>query len=202
MPKKKNEEPIGEVLGSRPAGFSGELLAADNVPALGTVVRATGDPGIFGVISSLETDTVLPGRSPVRYGLPPDELLKRHPELGELITTRFEATVVGYQSGDSVAIGSPGKPVPLYTPVYRADVGDVIALGDDRRVVRLLVASDAGADDGFLLAAVVNLADARSERAGFLEDTCRELSRLLAGDYLRLEYLLSSLDERYGDGKL
>jgi hypothetical protein len=200
MPKK-NSEPIGEVLGSRPAGFSGELLAADDVPALGTVVRAAANPDIFAVISSLETDTVLPGRSPARYGLPPDELLRQHPELGELITTRFEVTVVGYRSGDSVATGSPGKPVPLYTPVYPADAGDVIALGDDRRVIRLLAASEAGADDGFLLAAVISLADARSERAGFLEAACRELSRLLAGDYLRLEYLLSALSEYYESGK-
>ena len=201
MPKKKSEEPIGEVLGSRPAEFSGELLAADNVPALGTVVRAAGAPDVLGVISSLETDTVLPGRSPARYGLQPDELLKQHPELGELITTRFEATVVGYRSGDSVVIGSPGKPVPLYTPVYRADAGDVIPLGDDIRVVRLLASSDAGADDGFILAALVNLADARSERTGFLEGVCRELSRLLAGDYLRLEYLLSALSDYYESGK-
>jgi hypothetical protein len=200
MPKQSGE-PIGEVLGSRPAGFSGELLADDNVPALGTVVRAVAKPDIFAVISSLETDTVLPGRSPARYGLPPDELLKRHPELGELITTRFEAIVVGYRSDDTVAIGSPGKPVPLYTPVYRADAGDVIALGDDRRVVRLLAASDVGADDGFLLAAVVSLAESRSERAGFLEDACRELSRLLAGDYLRLEYLLNALSEYYENRK-
>jgi hypothetical protein len=200
MPKKSGE-PIGEVLGSRPAWYSGELLAADDVPVLGTVVRAAAKPDIFAVISSLETDTVLPGRSPARYGLPPDELLKRHPELGELITTRFEATVVGYRSGDSVAIGSPGKPVPLYTPVYRADAGDVIALGDDRRVVRLLAASDVGADDGFLLAAVVSLAESRSERAGFLEDACREFSRLLAGDYLRLEYLLNALSEYYENRK-
>lgn len=201
MPKKKSEEPIGEVLGSRPAGFSGELLAADNVPALGTVVRAAGDPEVLGVISSLETDTVLPGRSPARYGLPPDELLEQHPELGELITTRFEATVVGYRSGDSVVIGSPGKPVPLYTQVYPADAGDIIALGEDRRIVRLLAASEAGAEDGFILAALVNLADARSERTGFLEGVCRELSRLLAGDYLRLEYLLSALSEYHENGK-
>jgi hypothetical protein len=201
MPKKKGNEPIGEVLGSRPAGFSGELMAADNVPALGTVVRAAADPDVLGVISSLETDTVLPGRSPARYGLTPDELLKQHPELGELLTTRFEAMVVGYRSGDSVVIGSPGKPVPLYTPVYPADAGDVIALGDDRRVVRLLAASDAGAADAFILAALVNLADARSERTGFLEGVCRELSRLLAGDYLRLEYILGSLEEYYGRGK-
>ncbi|UCE26453.1 MAG: hypothetical protein JSW52_08870 [Candidatus Coatesbacteria bacterium] len=201
MPKKKSDEPIGEVLGSRADAFSGELLTVDDVPSVGTVVRAAGDPDVFGVISSLETDTALPGRSPARYGLPPDELLRQHPELAELITTRFEAPAVGRRSGDAVVVGSPGKPVPLYTPVYRADAGDVIALGDDRRVVRLLAASDAGADDGFLLAAVVNLADARSERAGFLEDVCRELSRLLAGDYLRLEYILGSLDEYYGRDK-
>jgi hypothetical protein len=202
MPKKKTERnPIGEVLGSRPGFFSGELLAADDVPGLGSVVRADAGADVFGVISSLETDTVLPGRTPARYGLPADELMRKHPELSELITTRFGASVVGYRSGDSVVVGVPGKPVPLYTQVYAADPGDVIALGDDRRVVRLLAASDAGADDGFLLAALVNLADARSERAGFLEGVCRELSRLLAGDYLRLEYLLDSLNRYYERGR-
>jgi hypothetical protein len=201
MPKK-NDEPIGEVLGSQPDAFSGELLAVDNVPMLGTIVRAAATPEVFGVISSLETDTALPGRSPARYGLPPDELARRHPELAELITMKFAATVIGYRSSDSVTVGSPGKPVPLYTPVYTADAGDIIALGDDKRIVRLLVSSQAGTDDGFLLAALVNLTEARSERTGFLEDVCRELSRLLAGDYLRLEYVLNSLNEYYETGGL
>lgn len=198
---RTSERPVGEVLGSGPGVFTGELLESGNVPALGTVVRAAAETDVFGVVSNLETDTVFPGRTPTRYGLPPDELVKRHPELSELITTKFAATVVGYRSGDSVVVGSPGKPVGLYTPVYTADPGDVIALGDDRRIVRFLVSSDAGADDGFLLAALLNLTDARSERAGFLEDVCRELSRLLAADYLRLEYLLDSLSRFHERGR-
>jgi hypothetical protein len=199
--KKTGEKSVGEVLGSSVGVFTGELLEVGNVPALGTVVRAAAETDVFGVISNLETDTVFPGRTPTRYGLPPDELVRRHPELAELITTKFAATVVGYRSGDSVAVGSPGKPVGLYTPVYIAGPGDVIALGDDRRIVRFLVSSDAGDDDGFLLAALVNLAGARSERAGFLEDACRELSRLLSADYLRLEYLLDSLSLYYERGQ-
>ncbi len=192
------EKPIGEVLASSAVNFSGECLDPGQIPAIGVVVTAAAaDREIFGVVSSLETDSALPGRSPTRYGLPADELVRRHPELSELITTKFRATVIGYRSADEVVTGTPGRPVPLYTAVRVAEPGDVVALGNDVGLVRLLITSDAGADDGFLLAALSNLAEARGDRTGFLENTCRELSRLLVQDYLRLEYLLSSLNRYY-----
>lgn len=198
MPGKKDrEKPVGEVLASTASRFSGEFTDPLDFPGLGTVVCAGAAPVVFGVLSSVETGSLLPARAFARYGLSAEELKVRHPEIDELITARFGATVLGARAGDRISAGTPGRPVALFSPVYLASSGEAIALGNEPGITRVLLASEAGRDDGFILAALSFLAAAREDRAPFLESVSRELSRALVQDYPRLEHLLEGLGRYY-----
>ncbi|MCP4230801.1 MAG: hypothetical protein GY771_11755 [bacterium] len=185
---------FAEILASSVHRVSGECYALEDLPTYGQPVVAEADPLILALISELRIGSALPGRSLGRRGLDPDELMQQHPEMGELISTEFEAVVIGELPGGVVSLRSPPRPVPLYTRIRPATNAEMVSLTlAENLTVRLLRAS--GSDDSFLIAAITHLADTVEDKEGFVADTARYLAAQFTEDFPRLEYIIKELKD-------
>ncbi|MBI2298675.1 MAG: hypothetical protein HYU66_06940 [Armatimonadetes bacterium] len=183
--------PVGEILLSSTTRFTAQCADPDAAPALGSFVVVDSPPGsAVAVVAEVRAASADPNRRPFAYGLDPDELYRQQPQLRDLLTTEFDALLIGHDQGGGWRQLLPPQPPRLHHLVYAAPPDVVRAVAEGGDWLRTLAAAEA-ADDVLAAAVRASLAalDPGSVRETLIA-TGRTLARLLGDDYDRLQALL------------
>lgn len=181
---------LGELVASGTTRFTAQCPDEDSAPDFGSFVLVDAPPGqALGVVCDVRAASLDAHRRPVAFGLSQEELFRQQPQLLELLSTEFDALLIGYRApdGDWRQL-LPPRPPRLHHFVYSADEHAVAAVTRDGDYLRTLLAADAG--DDLLAAAVRASAPAHTEDPAWLVRTGRALARLVGDDYERLQVLL------------
>ncbi|MBI5830834.1 MAG: hypothetical protein HZB16_00800 [Armatimonadetes bacterium] len=181
---------VGEVVLSSTTRLTAQCPDDDATPALGSFVTVDYGPGrAVAVVAEVRSGSLDPGRRPVAFGLSEEELFRQQPQLRELLSTEFEAILVGWSEGDGPARQLlPPRPPRLHRFVSPAEPDDVRTVTEGGDWLRTLLAAEASDD---LLAAAVraSLATRPDDHTARLH-AGRALARLVGDDYERLQVLL------------
>ena len=180
---------VGEVIASTTSQFTAQCPADTEPPALGSFVAVDLPSGQgLAVVSEVRCASADPNRRAMGYGLQPDELYRQQPQLRELLTTEFDACLVGYAAAGIWRQWLPPRPPRLHSFVVPAEGDAVQAVTASGDWLRTLVAAELGDD---LLAAAVRAAMASGDGSPeTLVEVGRALARLFGDDYDRLRALL------------
>lgn len=178
---------IGEVVQSGSFAFVVECYELEKAPPLGSLVMVRGGGlEVYGVVASAATAPREPGRVPIALGAGEGEdLYRRHPQLPQLLCTRFDAIVAGHRQGENLRYHLPPSPPRLHSPVYPCSPEQQRQFAGSPDFLDLLLAAPiAEGREEVIAACLRHLAGSLPPPADgeFLVAIGKELTRRLAGD--------------------
>ena len=186
---------IGEVVEASSTGFSAECYTLYGSPPLGALVRV-GDPAVYGVVYSVSTAALDPGRRVAARGAgEPDEasVYRNNPQIARLLATHLQALVVGHDRAGAIAQRLPAAPPHIHAFVYCCDDGDVRAFTEQLDYLHLLATANVPAIDEVIAASIRLAAEGRTDADDFRQRAARALAGELASDVTRLNAILRSI---------
>ncbi len=190
---------IGEVVEASSTGFTAECYALYGAPPLGALVRV-GDPAVYGVVYSVTTAALDPGRRVSARGADePDEasVYRNNPQIARLLATHLQALVVGHGRGHeragAVVHRLPAAPPRIHAFVRCCDDAEVRAFTEDLGFLHLLTTANVPAIDEVIAASVRLACEARPDADAFRERAARALAEELSGDVPRLNAILRGI---------
>lgn len=155
-------------------------------------------PGaVFAVVYHAETGALEPGRPVAALGLEEEALLREHPQLYELLVSRFSAALLGHVAGDGAwRPYLPPRPPRPHARVWMATDDEVRMATGRLDFLRALLLSErvpaAVADE--LVIALLRRAWRAHGDPGFPLRAGRALAQLLPADYERLRALVAGIE--------
>ena len=189
---------VAEVIEASSAEFVAQCYKLDQAPPLGSLVK-TKDKlwEIYGIVYNIETRSLEPGRRVVARGEDmetEDEIFRANPQLTKLLSTDFNALVVGHCQGDSIYHYLPPKPAPIHSFVYTCQLEEVEAFTQSLDFLGLLVDARLSISVDEVVAACLRYASqAYPDSQDFLMKAGKELACLLSSDTKRLNSVLKRL---------
>ena len=186
---------VGEVTAADSVSFAAQCYGLYNAPPLGALTRA-GEPPIYGVVQRVRTEPLDPSRPVLARGQAAEsvaEVYRENPQLERLLTTRFDALIVGYAEGGREWQGLPPHPPPLHSFVYRCGPAEVARFTANLDFLRLLLNSGPPLAEEVTAACLRLAAAAAPDPAAFTRRAGRALAAELAGDAARLSALMRRL---------
>lgn len=183
---------VGEVTAADSVSFAAQCYALYGTPPLGALTRA-GDPPIYGVVQRVRTEPLDPARPVLARGQAAEsaaEVYRKNPQLERLLTTRFDALIVGYGEGGRERQGLPPLPPPLHSFVYPCGPGEVARFTASLDFLRLLLNSGPPLAEEVTAACLRRAAAAAADPAAFLLRAGRALAAELPGDAARLAVIM------------
>ena len=166
-----------------------DLYAA---PPLGSLLQV-GDPLVFAVVQTIRTEPLDPGRPVLARGQAAgslEDIYRDNPQLQRLLTTRFDALVVGHNIGGEILQLLPPAPPPIHAFVEACLPGLVQSFTDNLDFLRFLVNSGPPMADEVVVACLREAANCRHDRDDFVKRAGRALTGELGGDSQRLSSIL------------
>ena len=186
---------FGEVIQADSQLLAAECHALYGAPAFGSFVRAVCAGSArdhYGVVTAVSTGAFDGNRLVQAHKLPPGELEERKPHLPSLLRTQFEARLVGYGEQGACVAGTPPTPPRLHCWVYAAADDEVRRVTESGLFLRTLVfAPEVPLED--LLVCAITSAQAAWNGSAPVVQWGKYLARLLRGQYVTLESVLSRL---------
>ena len=186
---------IGEVVEASSTGFTAECYTLYGAPPLGALVRV-GDPAVYGVVYSVTTAALDPGRRVSARGAgEPDEasVYRNNPQIARLLATHLQALVVGHDRSGAVMQRLPAAPPRIHAFVYCCGGVDVRAFTEGLDYLHLLTTSATPAIDEVIAANIRLTAESRPDPAEFRLRAGKALAAELAADVARLNAILRSI---------
>ena len=193
MSNAPQDSRIGEVVEASSTGFTAECYTLYGAPPLGALVRV-GDPAVYGVVFSVTTAALDPGRRVAARGAgEPDEasVYRNNPQIARLLATHLQALVVGHERAGDIAQRLPAAPPHIHAFVYCCDDDDVRAFTEQLDYLHLLATASVPAIDEVIAANVRLAAEGRAD--DFRSRAARALAGELASDVTRLNAILRSI---------
>lgn len=189
---------VGEVVESASDGFTAQCYRVEAAPPLGALVRTAAAPGspapdIYGVVSRVVTEPLDAARPVLARGElagSEAEVLRDHPQLERLLTSRFQTVIVGFSDGTAARQFLPPAPPRVHSFIYQCSPAEIAAFTAGLDLLRLLLHSGAGAGDEVTAAFLRQASAARPEPAAFAAQAGRALALELAADAARLSAIL------------
>ena len=189
------EARIGEVVEAGSTEFAAECYTLYGAPPLGSLVRV-GDPAVYGVVYSVTTAALDPGRRVAARGAgEPDEasVYRNNPQIARLLATHFQALVVGHDRAGSLVQRLPAAPPRIHAFVYCCDDADVHAFTEQLDYLHLLTTANVPAIDEVIAASVRLAAEGRPDADGFRQRAANALATELSSDVTRLNAILRGI---------
>ena len=183
---------VGEVIQASSTVFAAQCYQLYHSPPLGALVRA-GSPGVYGVVYLVSTLPLEPSRPVLARGegaATEEEVYQNNPQIARLLTSRFEALIVGHQSNEDCLQFLPPLPPRVHSFVYPCPPSEVVEFASRLDFLTLVVTSGVAGADEVVGACLRQLAAAHPDRRGFLLRAGRALAAELAGDVARLNTIL------------
>ena len=97
---------IGEVIGSSNTEFIAESSLLHNSPPFGSFIKVKARETIYAVVFNAYTHSLEPNRLAIAYHRSEQELRDEQPQIFELLKTKFEAVIIGYECEGAMRLSS------------------------------------------------------------------------------------------------
>ena len=189
---------VGEVVESASDGFTAQCYRVEAAPPLGALVRTAAAPGppapdIYGVVSRVVTEPLDAARPVLARGeraATEEEVLRDHPQLERLLTSRFQAVIVGFGDRAAACQFLPPAPPRVHSFIYQCSPPEIAAFTAGLDLLRLLLHTGEGSGDEVTAAFLRQAAAASPQPAEFAARAGRVLAMELAADAARLTAIL------------
>lgn len=183
----------GRVIEAAVDRFVAECFARESAPPLGELVAIEDLPEpVYAVVSAVTTEGIDPTRRVTARGEPEhdrERVLADNPHVPALLTTTFEAVVVGHAQDGQLRQYLPAAPAPILARVRACSEAESAAFTQSFDFLRLLLGAGPLADD-VIAAALRGVARHYEERRAFLVRAGKALAPLLANEPTRLQAIL------------
>ena len=109
------DDEIGEVIGSSNTEFIAESLLLHSSPPFGAFIKVQSRETIYGAVFNAYTHSLEPNRLAIAYHRSEQELRDEQPQIFELLKTKFEAVIIGYEAEGAVRYHLPPQPPRIHT---------------------------------------------------------------------------------------
>ena len=186
---------IGEVIEATSTSFVAQCYELYGAPPLGSFV-SVGSPGVFSVVRGIATEPLDPIRPILARGegmATEEDLYRENPQLQRLLTTRFQALVVGYSRDGLARPGLPPLPPRVHSFVHSSDPDEVAQLTSEPGFVHMLFDAVPPLQDEVIRSVLKLAAAAHVDQQRFLTEAGRAVASELSGDLPRLNAVLRRL---------
>ena len=184
---------VGEVVEANSASFVAQCYRLYTAPPLGQLVRA-GSPPIFGVVCRIATEPLDPSRPVLARGEDAEteeEVYQENPQIARLLTSRFDALIVGHQTDQGHQQHLPPLPPRVHSFVHACDDHEIVQFATCLDFLRLLVTAAGPAMNEEVIGACFSwIITAHPNREEFRVRVGKALATELAGDLPRLNAIL------------
>ncbi len=183
------------MISANSTSFAVQCYELYGAPGIGSFIRA-GSPGIYGVVCDVRTEPLDPSRPVLARGQDAEteeEIYQDNPQITRLLTSRFDAAVIGQDAGGGFDPALPPLPPRVHSFVYFCGPGETSALSVNLAFLRRLVRSESPASDDVVRACVVAVAAAHSDPRAAVLRAGRVLAVELSSDLPRISAILGGI---------
>ena len=187
---------MGEVIEANSVSFVAQAYELYGAPSLGALLRVEEPPAgtvVYAVVQSVRTEPLDPSRPVLARGNGAgslEELYRENPQIERLLTTRFDALVVGYGGEAGVRQLLPPAPPRIHAFVSPCPPAEVARFTADLDFLRLLLNSGPPMADEVVVACLREAANCHQDSGAFIRQAGRALAMELAGDLPRLSAIM------------
>jgi len=184
---------IAEVIEASTTEFNSQCYSLYEAPALGSLIRAGDNNGIYGIVCESVTSSMDPSRHPIARGqteLREEDIYHSNPQLSRLLTTEFRAITVGYVDDGGIHRILGPYPPRMHSFVYTARDRELreFSLGLD--FLPRLLSTSMDAQDDIIASFLLKASEAHSDPYGFRVKAGKILATHMVGQLPRLNDLL------------
>ncbi len=185
-----HEAEIGEVIGNSNTEFIAESTLLHQPPSFGSFVQVQAHETIYAVVCNAYTHSLESNRLAIAYHRSEQELRDEQPQIFELLKTKFEAVIIGYECNGVVRYHLPPQPARLHSFVYACAPLEVRRITSHLWFLRSLMAVEKAPRDELIAAAIRAAAAVHPGDRAFLIKAGKELVKLIGDDYEMLSTIL------------
>ena len=175
------------------ASFVAQCYRLYTAPPLGHLVRA-GSPAIFGVVRRIATEPLDPARPVLARGegmASEEEVYRENPQIARLLTSRFDALIVGHQTDQGQQQHLPPLPPRVHSFVHPCADQEIVQFTTCLDFLRLLVtAAGPAVNEEVIGACLSRVIAAHPNREEFRVRVGKALATELAGELPKLNAIL------------
>jgi hypothetical protein len=186
---------IGEVIGSSNTEFIAESALLHNSPPFGSFIKVKARETIYAVVCNAYTHSLEPNRLAIAYHRSEQELRDEQPQIFELLKTKFEAVIIGYECEGAIRYHLPPQPPRLHSFVYTCQPLEVRRLTAHFWFFRFLMNNEKAPRDELIVATIRAAYAAHPDERAFLVKAGKELAKLIGDDYEMLSSILRRIQE-------
>ena len=183
---------IGEVIAADSRSVTGQCYNLYGAPPLGTLLRI-GEPGVFAIVQGICTTPVEPSRPVLARGINAgtvEEIYEANPQLEKLLTTHFDALIVGHLKDGQYLQLLPPTPPRIHSFVDTCPPAVVEAFSSDLDFLRFLVTAAQPLGDEVAVSCLREAASCRADKQEFIMRAGRALGQEMPGESARLSAIL------------
>ena len=183
---------VGEVIGCDSRMLTAQCYELYSSPPLGSLVH-TGEPAVFAVVQLIRTEPLDPSRPVLARGQEAGslaEIYRDNPQVERLLTTRFDALIVGHRRDDQIIQLLPPAPPPIHSFVSACLPDEVTEFTHDLDFLRFLINSGPPMADEVVVACLREAAALRSDGDDFIVRAGRAMATEIHADVSRLGSIL------------
>lgn len=184
---------VGEVIAANSTSFVVQCYELYGAPGIGSFVRA-GSPGIYGVVCDVRTEPLDPSRPVLARGQDAeteDEVYLDNPQIARLLTSRFDAAIIGQSHYGGFDPVLPPLPPRVHSFVHVCGSGETAALAENLSFLQRLVRPESSTSDDAIRACIIAAAAAQPDPQAVTLRAGRILAAALSSDLPRINAILS-----------
>ena len=190
---------LGEVVEASTTQVIAQCYELYTAPPLGSLVRcgtsdgAGGDDAVYGIVYEVSTRSIDPGRRPIARGRDEndeDAVYEANPQLSRLLSTEFNALVVGHRRDGALYRWLAPLPPRIHSFVFACSDDDLREFSSALDFASILLSAPIAATDDVLAAFIKLASGVHRDPSGFLLRAGRQLTPQLGGEVQRLNGIL------------
>lgn len=186
---------LAEVIEAGSSGFRAQCYRLYEAPALGSLVAA-GAPAVYGVVCRVSTEPLDPSRPVLARGesaQTEEQVYQENPQIARLLTSRFEALILGHQAESGISHHLPPLPPRVHSFVRECSPDEITDFSRGLDFIHLLVKAGPAASEEVIRACISRLIEAHTGVPDFRVQVGKALAKELAGDVPQLTAILRGL---------
>ena len=193
-------ERVGEVVEASTIDFVAQCYELYQLPPLGSLVK-TKDSGVelYGIVYNAVTTSLEPGRRPIARGkdeASEEEIYRSNPQLLKLLSSEFNALVVGHKQGDKLYHYLPPQPARIHGFVYLCPPEEVKEFSQSFDFLNILINTHLPVSTDELVAACLRqMSQVHEDRHAFLVAAGKELAILLSGQFNQFKAIMGRIKQ-------
>ena len=186
---------LAEVIEASSSTFRAQCYQLYKAPALGSFVKV-GTPPVYGVVCRLSTEPLDSSRPVLARGesaQSEEQVYQENPQIARLLTSRFDALIVGHQSETGISHHLPPLPPRVHSFIMDCSDDEISEFSTELDFIHLLLGAGPAATEEVIRACMSRLIQARSGDPDFRVQVGKALARELSGDVPQLTAILRGL---------